>query len=93
MVPRYVTGQRAAIPGASFSNALDGNRESLGMAWDTFRECYDCMKLTSLMSAQPDRTGTLTLAEQNFSTATDLADAIVRNYALWFRVGGLGPAT
>jgi argininosuccinate lyase len=76
-----------AMRATSFSNTIDGNRESLVMAWDTFRECCDCLKLTALMveAAQPNRARMLELTEQNFSTATDLADAMVRDCGLSFR--------
>jgi argininosuccinate lyase len=76
-----------AMRATSFSNTIDGNRESLVMAWATFRECCDCLKLTALMveAAQPNRTRMLELTEQNFSTATDLADAMVRDCGLSFR--------
>lgn len=66
------------------------------MAWDTFRECCDCLKLVTLMvdAAEPSQARMLSLAERNFSTATDLADTMVRDSGLSFRdahhvVGGV----
>jgi argininosuccinate lyase len=98
VIMEHLKGKSAVVLGAyvaaatamratSFSNTIDGNRESLVMAWGTFRECCDCLKLTSLMveAAQPNRARMLTLTEQNFSTATDLADAMVRDCGLSFR--------
>jgi argininosuccinate lyase len=57
------------------------------MAWDAFRECCDCLKLATLMvgAAEPNRARMLELTERNFSTATDLADVMVRDCGLSFR--------
>jgi argininosuccinate lyase len=76
-----------AMKATSFSNTIDGNRESLAMARDTFRDCCDCLRLATLMvdAAQPCKARMLRLAERNFSTATDLADALVRDCGLSFR--------
>jgi argininosuccinate lyase len=107
VIMEHLKGKSAVVLGAyvaaatamratSFSNTIDGNRESLVLAWGTFRECCDCLKLAALMvdAAQPNRVRMLTLVEQNFSTATDLADAMVRDCGLSFRdahhvVGGV----
>jgi argininosuccinate lyase len=69
---------------------------AIALAWDTFRECRDCLKLATPMvdAAQPNRARMLSLTERNFSTATDLADAMVRESGLSFRdahhvVGGV----
>src|SRR5271163_3029357 len=98
VVMEHLKGKSALVLGAyvaaatamratSFSNTIDGNRESLTMAWDAFGECRDCLKLATVMvdAAQPNRARMLSLAERNFSTATDLADAMVREAGLSFR--------
>jgi len=76
-----------AMRATSFSNTIDGNREALATAWDTFRDCRDCLELAAVMvdAAQPCRARMLSLTEANFSTATDLADAMVRESGLSFR--------
>jgi argininosuccinate lyase len=107
VVMEHLKGKSALVLGAyvaaatamratSFSNTIDGNRESMAMAWDAIRECCDCLTLATLMvdAAQPNRARMLSLTERNFSTATDLADAMVRESGLSFRdahhvVGGV----
>jgi argininosuccinate lyase len=89
-------GAASGMRSISFSNTIDGNREALVLAWDAFRDCCDSLKLTTLMvdAARPNHTRMLSLTERNFSTATDLADAMVRESGLSFRdahhvVGGV----
>lgn len=91
----YVTAA-TAMRTTSFSNTIDGSSISIAGAWATFRECCDCLKLSTVMvdAARPNRERMLDLAERNFSTATDLADAMVRECGLSFRdahhvVGGV----
>ncbi len=71
----------------SFSNTIDGNREALAQAWEAFEQTDGCLKIATLMvdAAQPNRARMLHLVERNFSTATDLADAMVRQAGLSFR--------
>lgn len=98
VVMEHLKGRSAQIIGAyttaatairvtSFSNTVDGNREAPGAAWDSVRTCCDCLRLATLLvdSARPNRERMLALAERNFSTATDLADAMVRDSGLSFR--------
>jgi len=77
----------AGIRTTSFSNTIDGNREALAQAWEAFDQTDGCLKIATLMvdAAQPNRARMLHLVEQNFSTATDLADAMVREGGLSFR--------
>jgi argininosuccinate lyase len=91
----YVTAA-TAMRTTSFSNTIDGSSMSIAGAWGTFRDCCDCLKLATVMvdAAKPNRERMLGLAERNFSTATDLADAMVRESGLSFRdahhvVGGV----
>ena len=86
----------AAIKATIFSNTIDGNHESQVMAGSAFRDCCDCLKLAAVMvdAARPSKAAMLRLAERNFSTATELADALVRECGLAFRdahhvVGGV----
>jgi argininosuccinate lyase len=107
VVMEHLKGKSAVVLGAfvtaatamraiSFSNTIDGNREPPAMAMEAIGECCDCLTLAALMvdAAQPNRARMLDLTERNFSTATDLADAMVRESGLSFRdahhvVGGL----
>lgn len=77
----------AAMRTTSFSNTIDGNREALAQAWDAFDQTDSCLKIATLMvdTAEPNRARMLHLVEQNFSTATELADAMVREGGLSFR--------
>jgi argininosuccinate lyase len=98
VVMEHLKGKSALVLGAyvsaaagmratSFSNTIDGNREALAQAWEAFEQTDGCLKIATLMvdSAQPNRTRMLHLVERNFSTATDLADAMVREGGLSFR--------
>jgi argininosuccinate lyase len=107
VVMEHLKGKSAVVLGAfvtaatamraiSFSNTIDGNREPPAMAMEAIGECCDCLTLATLMvdAAQPNRARMLDLTERNFSTATDLADAMVRESGLSFRdahhvVGGM----
>jgi argininosuccinate lyase len=91
----YVTAA-TAMRTTSFSNTIDGSSISIAGAWATFRECCDCLRLSTVMvdAARPNGERMLDLAQRNFSTATDLADAMVRECGLSFRdahhvVGGV----
>jgi argininosuccinate lyase len=91
----YVTAA-TAMRTTSFSNTIDGSSMSIAGAWATFRECCNCLRLSTVMvdAARPNSNRMLDLARRNFSTATDLADAMVRECGLSFRdahhvVGGV----
>lgn len=82
----YVTAastMRATI----FSNTIDGNREALRPMGGAFREAAGCLRLSRLLvdTARPREARMRALVEQNYSTATDLADAMVREGGLSFR--------
>ncbi len=79
----YVTAA-TAMRTTSFSNTIDGSEHlDLAGAWATFRECCDCLKLSTVMvdAARPNRERMLDLAEHDFTTAKDFADAMVRDAA------------
>ena len=85
-----------AIKNVSFTNTIDGNREAMQGLWqalDDMRRCVILLHLT-LDTVTPNAALLLERAQGNFSTATDLADALVRHGGLSFRqahhvVGGV----
>lgn len=76
-----------AVKGTHFTHSGDGNRESMRSFWDSAEECARCLALFKLLvdSAQPREEHMLAKARSDFSTATDLADALVREWNLSFR--------
>lgn len=86
----------AGVKGTTFTNTVDGNRGAFRWCWDAFAETIDSLIVTEVVvaKAKPNEERMRTLVEENFSTATDLADALVQEAGLSFReahhvVGGV----
>ncbi len=82
-----LAGTLSAIKGSNFSIGLDSVREGIADAWPAFDRFQVGLPLLRLLfeKATP---ATERLAERcvaNFSTATDLADALVKHHGLSFR--------
>lgn len=82
-----LTASMTAVKGTHFTHSGDGNRESMRSFWESVDECVRCLKLFRLIvdSAEPVEQTMLRKAQTDFSTATDLADALVRESDLSFR--------
>ncbi|MGE3994529.1 MAG: argininosuccinate lyase [Variibacter sp.] len=77
----------AGFKATSYSHAHDGSTDALRWVWDALDEVALALPVASLIveTAQPRRERMLDLARKNYSTATDLADALVRVGGLSFR--------
>ena len=77
----------ATVKGVNFSHTGDGNRESMRSFFEATDECLRVYKLLELVvrTAIPQAERMLALARADFCTATDLADALVRERNLSFR--------
>ena len=82
-----LTAAMSAVKGTHFTHSGDGNRESMRSFWESADECARCLALFKLVidSARPIEPNMLRKAQSDFSTATDLADALVRESNLSFR--------
>jgi argininosuccinate lyase len=85
-----------AIKGSNFSHTGDANREGTRGFWEAAEESLRCLKLLDLVlrTATPNVECAVKRAGEDFSTATGLADLIVREADLSFReahhvVGGV----
>ncbi|MES2712488.1 MAG: argininosuccinate lyase [Pseudomonadota bacterium] len=81
------TSAGAIIRGSHFTNTLDAHREGQAMIWTGLVEAQRAIALASIAAAtvQPRRELLLERTRGNFSTATDLADALVRFADMDFR--------
>lgn len=81
------TASMTAVKGTHFTHSGDGNRESMRSFWESADECSRCLALFRLVldAAEPVEHTMLRKARTDFSTATDLADALVRESGLSFR--------
>lgn len=81
------TASMTAVKGTHFTHSGDGNRESMRSFWESADECIRCLALFRLIldAAEPVEQTMLRKARTDFSTATDLADALVRESGLSFR--------
>ena len=77
----------AAIKGTNFSNTIDGNTESLRWYYDSLADTSSSLAIVRLVleTVEPNAERSLRLVQENFSTATELADALVREGGLSFR--------
>lgn len=77
----------AAMRGASGSLVLDACRDGFVWAWPAFEEARRAMAIAAVVvaAAIPRRERMRDLVRGNFATATDLADALVREAGLSFR--------
>jgi len=86
----------AGVKGTNFTNTVDGNREAFRWCWEALADTIDGLYVLDvvLAKARPRAKRMRELVEANFSTATDLADALVQEAGLSFReahhvVGGV----
>jgi len=86
----------AAVKMTNFTNTVDGNRESTHWLWHARDEARACAVLLNLVlaTARPNAALLEARARADFSTATDLADLLVRSGRMSFReahhvVGGV----
>ena len=77
----------STIKGVNFSHTGDGNREGMRSFWEAGEECLRSLRLLDLVvrSASPNAEGMLRRVRRDFSSATDLADLMVRKCGLSFR--------
>jgi argininosuccinate lyase len=75
------------VKGAHFTHTGDGNRESMRSLWECGDECLRTLKLFELVvrTARPVESTMLQHVREDFSAATDLADALVREVNVSFR--------
>lgn len=80
-------GASVTIKGTNFSHTGDANREGTRGFWEAAEESLRCVKLLDLVlrTATPNAELALKRAGEDFSTATGLADLIVREADLSFR--------
>lgn len=80
-------GASTTVKGTNFSHTGDGNREGTRGFWEAAEETQRCLKLLGLVlrTATPNVAPALSKAGEDFSTATGLADLIVREADLSFR--------
>ncbi len=77
----------ACVRASHFTNTLDAHREGQAMIWPGLAEAERALSLAGIAAAtaEPNRALLLARARANFSTATDLADALVRKADMDFR--------
>lgn len=82
-----LTAAMATVKGTNFTHTGDGSRESMRNFYEAVDESKRCLALLRLIvdRAQPRPATMLAQARGNFSTATDLADALVREAGMSFR--------
>lgn len=75
------------IRASHFTNTLDAHREGQAMIWTGLAETERALALAGIAAAtaEPEAALLLERARRNFSTATDLADALVRAGTMDFR--------
>lgn len=73
--------------GGYFTNTLDVHREGLSMVWGGLAEATSALALAAIAArtAEPEAALLLERARRNYSTATELADTLVRDAAMDFR--------
>jgi argininosuccinate lyase len=77
----------ATVKGVNFTHTGDGNRESMRNVYEAADEALRVLAMLELVlrTATPNAARMLQRAESDFGTATDLADALVRECGLSFR--------
>lgn len=75
------------LKGTNFSHSAESSRWAISGFWTTSREVARCLELFDLVvrTARPVRAHALRQAAEDFSTATALADLMVRDHDLSFR--------
>jgi argininosuccinate lyase len=81
------TSAAMCVRGSHFTNTLDAHREGLSMVWGGLAEAERALALATIAArtAEPEAALLLDRARRNHSTATDLADALVREADMDFR--------
>lgn len=76
-----------AIKGTNFTNTIDGNREGMRAVWEAGEEVLRCLDLFDLVisTARPNAKLMSRRVCEDFASATDLADTLVRDHGLAFR--------
>ena len=82
-----LTTAMAAIKGTNFTNVVDGSYEALRWYFDSLDDTISGLSIVDLVlgTAEPNTERMLELVEENYSTATDLTDNLVRQSDLSFR--------
>ncbi|MGB3339493.1 MAG: argininosuccinate lyase, partial [Devosia sp.] len=82
-----LAGSLAAAKGSNFSICLDGVREGIADVWPVLRRFQTGLPMLRLLleTATPSVERLEARCVANFSTATDLADALVKHHGLSFR--------
>jgi argininosuccinate lyase len=82
-----LTASLATIKGVNFSHTGDASREGMRGFWEAGEESLRCLRLLDLVvrSASPNADAMAARVRRDFSSATDLADLLVRRCELSFR--------
>jgi argininosuccinate lyase len=82
-----LAGVLSAVKGSNYSIGLDSVREGIADAWPVLDRFLAALPLLRLLfeTAEPNAELLLRRCATNFSTATDLADGLVREHGLSFR--------
>ncbi|MBC5766853.1 argininosuccinate lyase [Ramlibacter albus] len=82
-----LAGALTTVKGVNFTHTGDGNRETMRGFFEAADETLRIFKLLALVlrTATPNEAAMLERARNDFCTATDLADALVRESGLSFR--------
>ena len=82
-----LTTAMTAIKGTNFTNVVDGYYEALRWYFDSLDDTVSGLAIVDLVlrTAEPNIERMLALVEENYSTATDLTDNLVRQTDLSFR--------
>jgi argininosuccinate lyase len=86
MLGLYVAAA-SAVKGTHFTNTIDGNRETMRGVWEAGEEALRCLALFDLViaTARPNAALMRRRVTEDFCSATDLADLMVREAGLSFR--------
>ncbi len=86
MLGLYVAAA-SAVKGTHFTNTIDGNRETMRGVWEAGEETLRCLSLFDLViaTARPNAALMRRRVTEDFASATDLADLMVREAGLSFR--------
>lgn len=76
-----------AVKGTHFTNTVDGNRETMRGVWEAGEEVLRCLSLFDLIisTGRPNAALMKLRVTEDFASATDLADVMVRDANLSFR--------
>ncbi len=77
----------STIKGTNFTHTGDASRQGMRGFWEAGKECLRCLRLLDLVvrSATPNPQAMAQRVRRDFSSATDLADLLVRRCGLSFR--------